>query len=168
MDDLQQADASSLHPAIVSSLIRVRDRANWETRTTEITFKAKVGGAENPTRIRSFQDTPRGEIEIAAGASWIDDWFSIELNLQGVDSDQDSKELRFDDSMIGVMVGNWSFAASTQQRWWGPGWDGSLILSNNARPIPSLTIDRVFTDAFESKWLSWIGPWDLSVMFGQM
>ena len=88
--------------------------------------------------------------------------------MQGVDSDQDSEEFRADDSMIGVVIGNWSIAASTQQRWWGPGWDGSLILGNNARPIPSLVLDRVFTDGFESKWLSWIGPWDLNVMFGQL
>jgi hypothetical protein len=30
-----------------------------------------------------------------------------------------------------------------------------------------LTIDRVFTDAPNAKWLRWLGPWDLSVMFGQ-
>ena len=168
LDDLHQADASGLHPAIVSSLVRVRDRANWETRTNEMTFNAKAGVAENTTRIRSFQDTPRGQVEVAAGAGGIFDWFSIELNVQGVDSDQDGEELRVDDSMIGAVFGNWSVAASTQQRWWGPGWDGSLILSNNARPIPSLVIDRVFTDSFETKWLSWIGPWDLSVIFGQL
>ena len=88
--------------------------------------------------------------------------------MQGVDSDQDDKEFRADESMVGVVLGNWSVAASTQQRWWGPGWDGSLILGNNARPIPSLGIDRVFTDAFETKWLSWLGPWDLNVMFGEL
>ena len=108
------------------------------------------------------------EGQVSAGVGWTGDRFSLDLNVQGVDSDQDSEQLRADDSMIGVMLGNWSVAASTQQRWWGPGWDSSLILSNNARPIPSLTIDRVFTDAFESKWLSWIGPWDLSIMFGQL
>jgi hypothetical protein len=31
-----------------------------------------------------------------------------------------------------------------------------------------LTIDRVFTDEFETKWLRWLGPWDFSVMFGQL
>jgi len=53
-------------------------------------------------------------------------------------------------------------------RWWGPGWDGSLIMSNNARPIPAITIGRNRTNAFNSKWLSWIGPWDLNVIFGQL
>ena len=70
--------------------------------------------------------------------------------------------------MIGVVLGNWSASASLQQRWWGPGWDGSLILSNNARPIPSLVVDRIFTDEFESNWLSWIGPWDFSMIFGAL
>jgi hypothetical protein len=53
-------------------------------------------------------------------------------------------------------------------RWWGPGWDGSQILSNNARPIPAFTIDRNRTDPFETKWLSWIGPWDFSFIAGQL
>ena len=34
--------------------------------------------------------------------------------------------------------------------------------------MPSLVIDRIFTDAPNSRWLSWLGPWDLNVMFGVM
>jgi len=168
LDDIRNTDATTLPPGVADALVRVRQRAGWETRSDELTFNAKVGGADNATRIRSFQDTPRGKIEVSVGAAWIGDWFSMDLNVQGVDSDQDDHEFRADDSMIGVVLGNWSIAASTQQRWWGPGWDGSLILGNNARPFPSLTIDRVFTDRIRSKWLSWLGPWDLSVMFGQL
>ena len=166
--DIRDADASTLPADVADSLARLRQRADWDTRTQELTFNAKAGVADSATRIRSFQNTPRGKIEVGAGVGWIDDWFSVDLNFQATDSDQDSEELRADDSMIGAVIGNWSIAASTQQRWWGPGWDGSLILGNNARPIPSLVVDRVFTDGFESKWLSWIGPWDLNVMFGQL
>lgn len=168
LEDIQQFDSSALPMAVFSSLARVRDRAISETRYDELTFNSKVGVAEKATRIRSFQDTPRGKIEIAAGVGWVDDRINVELNVQGVDSGQDDEELRGDDSMIGVLLGNWSVAVSTQQRWWGPGWDGSLILSNNARPIPSLVVDRVFSNPFDTKWLSWIGPWDLNVMFGQL
>ncbi len=168
LDEVRNADATVLSPAILDALTRVKKRADWETRSNELAFKAKAGVADNATRIRSFQDTPRGKAEAAAGAGWIGDRFSVDLNVQYVDSDQDDDEVRYDDSMVGVVLGNYSVAASTMQRWWGPGWDGSLILSNNARPIPSLTIDRVFTDAFQTKWLSWLGPWDLNIMFGQM
>jgi hypothetical protein len=161
LENIESADAANLPPAVLDALVRVQRRANWETRTQELTFNTKLGFADNATRIRSFQDTPRGRAEVSAGISWIDSWFSADINAQYVDSDQDDEDGRLDNSMIGVVIGNWSVAASTQERWWGPSWDGSLILSNNARPIPSLTIDRVFTDAFETKWLSWLGPWQL-------
>jgi len=168
LDDLRNVDVQMLSPALLDALARVKNRADWETQSDDLTFNAKAGVADNATRIRSFQDTPRGKAEVSAGTSWIGNRLSIDLNVQYVDSDQDSEELRIDDSMIGVVLGNFSVAASTMQRWWGPGWDGSLILSNNARPIPSLSIDRVFTDAFKTRWLSWLGPWDLNIMFGQM
>ena len=168
LEDLKDANAAQLPGDVVDAIMRVRSRAKWETVTGDLTLNAKVGVAENPTRIRSFQNTPRGNAEVSAGAAWIGNWVSIDLNVQAVDSDQDSDEFRADNSMISVVAGNWSIAASTQERWWGPGWDGSLILSNNARPIPSLTIDRIFTDAFETRWLAWLGRWDVSVIFGQM
>jgi hypothetical protein len=168
LHDIRNVDSTKLSPAVLDALDRVKQRASWETRSSELTFKAKLGIAEEPTRIRSFQDTPRGNVEASVGGGWIGDWFSADLNVQYVDSDQDDEDIRYDDSMVGVMLGNYSIAASTMQRWWGPGWDGSLIMSNNARPMPSITFDRVFTDPFKTKWLSWLGPWDLNVMFGQM
>jgi hypothetical protein len=166
--DMGRADITQLAPDVADALVRVRLRANYETRSDEIRFRAEVGLAENPTRIRSFQNTPRGKAEVSVGLDWLGEWLSLDLNVQAVDSDQDDEDIRADNSMIGVIAGNWSIAASTQERWWGPGWDGSLILSNNARPFPALTIDRNFTDAFETKWLSWLGPWDLNVTFGQL
>lgn len=166
LEDIGDVDETRLSTGVANALARVRDRAAWETRVGQLTFNTRLAAAEKPTVIRGFHDTPRGDIDASAGISWMADWFSIDFNVQGVDSDQDSQDLRLDDTMIGVILGNWSIAASTQQRWWGPGWDGSLILGNNARPIPSVTFDRVFTDAFETKWLSWLGPWDLSLMFG--
>jgi hypothetical protein len=33
--------------------------------------------------------------------------------------------------------------------------------------MPAISLDRNFTDPFESKWLSWLGPWDLAVHFGR-
>ncbi|MCH9695889.1 MAG: capsule assembly Wzi family protein [Gammaproteobacteria bacterium] len=168
LDDFDQVDVNTLPAAIAASLLRVKDRAHWETRSEYLTFNAKAAGADEPTRIRGFQNTPRGEIELSAGAGYIGEWFSAEVNVQGVDSEQDSKEVRVDNTLVGAVFGNWSVAASTQERWWGPGWDGSLILSNNARPMPALVVDRIFTDPWNTKWLSWMGPWDFSLMFGQM
>jgi len=166
--DVGNADTSQLPPAVVDSLIRVKQRARWEVQTDVLSYNAKASVAEEPSRIRSFQSTPRESAEISAGLSYTSDWFAISLNGQAVDSPADGEDFRADGSMIGVVLGNYSFTANTLDRWWGPGWDGSLILSNNARPIPAISIDRNFTDPFKTKWLSWLGPWDLAVHFGQM
>jgi hypothetical protein len=91
------------------------------------------------------------------------------LNLQGayaVDP-ADGKEWRPDGSYVGVNFGNFMLSTGYMERWWGPGWDGSLILSTNARPIPTVTLERNYTDPFESRWLSWIGPWRASIAMGR-
>jgi hypothetical protein len=169
LDELSRYGGESKLPGnVVDAMDRVRERGRWETRTAEIQFDAKASVADSPNRIRSFADTPRDEAEIALGFSWIGEFLSADVNGQAVASPDDNKEFRYDDSVLSVLLGNYAISASTLDRWWGPGWDGSLILSSNARPIPSLTLDRNFTDAFKSKWLSWLGPWDIAIMFGQL
>ena len=168
LEDLQDADVSALPTPLADSVMRVRYRGQVETQTDTLGFQAQLGVASDPTKIRSFQDTPRGDAEVSAGVEWLGNWLSAEINLQYVDGDPEVDEFRADGSMVGIAAGNWSISVNTLERWWGPGWDGSLILSNNARPIPSLTVDRIFTDPFKSKWLRWLGPWDLSLTFGQL
>ena len=100
-------------------------------------------------------------------ASWLSEHFA--LNLQGsyvVDPD-DNKDWRADGSYIGVNFGNFMLSAGFMERWWGPGWDGSLILSTNARPIPSITLERNYTDPFKTRLLSWMGPWRASIAMGE-
>ncbi len=102
--------------------------------------------------LRDFADTPREEGELGMRASWLTDHFAV--NLQGsyvVDPDDD-KDWRADGSYLGVNFGNFMLSAGFMERWWGPGWDGSLILSTNARPIPTITLERNYTDPFKTQW----------------
>jgi hypothetical protein len=43
-----------------------------------------------------------------------------------------------------------------------------LILSNNARPMPTLMVERAEARPFESAWLGWLGPWRMSFGLSQM
>ena len=162
-----QRDAE-LPKSVFDALQRVSARADWETRSDEVYFRARTALAEEPTRIRSFENTPRESAELEAGLSYTGSWFAVALNAQVVDSPSDGEDVRADGSLLGVALGNYSISVNTLERWWGPGWDGSLILSNNARPIPAVSLDRNFAEPFDSKWLSWLGPWDFSLHFGQM
>ena len=167
--DIRAFDPSEAVSAdVLEAIERVRARARWEARSDEVFYNAHVAFAEEPTRIRSFDNTPRESVEIGVGLTYTGDWFSVALNGQAVDSPSDERDFRADESVIAAAIGNFSISVNTLSRWWGPGWDGSLILSNNARPFPAISIDRNFTEPFKTKWLSWLGPWDLSVHFGQL
>jgi capsule assembly protein Wzi len=163
-----KSDDVVLPNAVIPTFNRILARAQREARRGQHSITGRLSAAEEPTQIRGFSNTPREQGEIGAGISWFSKHLSIDLNASYVDQPVDGEDVRADGSQIGVDLGNWSVAASTMDRWWGPGWDGSLILSNNARPIPAITFGRNRTNAFESKWLSWIGPWDMNVMFGQL
>jgi hypothetical protein len=147
---------------------RLLARAERESQRGRHRLKGRLAVAEKPIVIRGFADTPREEGEIRAGYEYFSDYFTVDLNVSGVDNPTDDESVRPDGSLVALELGNISIAASTMDRWWGPGWDGSQILSNNARPIPSLTIDRNRTDPFRTRWLSWLGPWDFSFIAGQM
>ncbi len=167
--DLREVDGDTPVPRHVRRAAeRVLAAARRETGRGEARFSAALAGAAEPSRIRSFSGMPRESAEAGAGFDWTGDRLTVELSAQVVASPDDGEALRADGSLVGAALGNFIVAASTLDRWWGPGWDGSLVLSNNARPIPALTIDRTGTDAFDTRWLSWIGPWDLSVMMGRM
>ncbi len=75
-------DELELSADVLQSLRRVRARAAWEMRTHEIRLRAHASVAENPTRIRAFQDTPRESAEFGGGIAWTGDWLSIGLNGQ--------------------------------------------------------------------------------------
>ena len=168
--DLEKIRANDvvLPNKVLPTFERVLARAQREAARGQFGYGASLAGAEEPMNIRGFANTPRERGELQAGASWFSKHISLDLSVSVVDDAADGEDVRPDGSQLGVDLGNWSIAASTMERWWGPGWDGSLILSNNARPVPALTIGRNRKDAPSSKWLSWIGPWDMHVIWGQL
>jgi hypothetical protein len=151
-----------------AALRRVRTEARKQMRTGSVDAHARVAWANDPIQFRSFEDTPREDGEVELGLTWTGDWAAIKLQGSWVDDPQDGKKWRADGSYLAFSLGNWMIAASTMDRWWGSGWQSSMIMSSNARPIPSISIGRNSTQAFETKWLSWIGPWDAYVFWGQM
>lgn len=156
---LDDADVRSLSGPVRSAYERVRYRLSFEmdTNTTDVRFG--FSGASNPRIIRTFENTPRDESEAQAELSWLGERFAINLSAAYVDNPFDGEEFRPDGSYVGVALGNWMVTAGWQERWWGPGRDGSLILSTNARPSPGIAIQRNNSVPFKTKWLRWMGPW---------
>jgi hypothetical protein len=130
--------------------------------------RISVAVTDAPILLRSFQDTPRGRGEAEVRTGWSNRHVALRLQAQAVRDPADGKDYRLDGSYGGLLLGNWFVSAGSAPRWWGPGWSGSLILSNNARPVPAVAIDRQLTDAFDLPILRWLGQWRLSAFLGQL
>ena len=69
--------------------------------------------------------------------------------------------------LAGKLFNQWLIAGQIPT-YWGPGHDGSLIRGDASRPVYGFTAQRSEQKAFESKWLSWIGPWQYQAFAGQL
>jgi len=145
-----------------------------ENRSGLAPVQSSIGISDDRVTSRSFGNQPRGGFTTGFETSWMNDRFAAKLSLlalYGVENDWKGRKdegLELDGSYIAARLGNWSASLGKVDRWWGPGWDGSLILSTNARPIPAISFDRRISEPFENKWLSWIGPWSFQSFIGQM
>ena len=150
------------------------DKMQRENRSGWNSIQSSIGISDDRITSRSFGNQPRGSFTTGVETSWMNDRFAAKLSLlalYGVENDWKGRKdegLELDGSYIAARLGNWSASLGKVDRWWGPGWDGSLILSTNARPIPAISLDRRIAEPFESKFLSWIGPWSFHSFIGQM
>jgi hypothetical protein len=166
---LRPVDGSNLHDAALQqALARVRaavtlpeDAAAWRIREVRLT-----AGQPGLLRHQGTLGRENGELTSRGGATT--DRYSINLSATGAVDPQDGQELRFDGSDISIQWGNWIFSINQMDRWWGPGRDGSLILSNNARPMPAASLDRVRSLPVDVPVLRWLGPWRFSAFLGVM
>jgi hypothetical protein len=159
---------SGQSPWIRAALERVRLAAQQATRTGRMNATARVAGSAEPMALRRFGYSPREEGELSAGVQYTGDRFAIRLQATGVVDRDDDRELRPDGSYAAVVLGNWMLHAGYIDRWWGPGWEGSLIYGSNSRPIPSVTVERNFSDPIDHPWLHWLGQWRFSATMGQL
>lgn len=160
-EDQAQACESSTHYQYLKAS---HDAARGNTRGVSVT----LGGANQEPLFTAYdtqpEDTFTGQMSLyGTGEHW-----SGRLAVSYAEGERDDQHLRFDDSYIAAVIGNWQLGVGAIDRWWGPGWQSSLALSNNARPVPGVWLSRHLLTAPESPWLRWIGPWDLQIIAGQL
>jgi hypothetical protein len=165
---LEYESADELDGYVAAALARVQRLAREAAVGGFSGFNASVSAADNPQVLRTFSDTPREEGGAAVEGAWLGGRFAAKVNVSAVANASDGKDVRLDGSYLGVTLGNFILSAGSIERWWGPGWEGSLILSTNARPVPGISIDRNYSDPFSWRGLRWLGPWRLSASMGLM
>jgi hypothetical protein len=147
-------------PAQSAALSRLRRIAS----EGHITLGVELAGAGRPTQLRTFADTPREEGEISVSAAgFVGQRFGGRLEVTAVADPDDGKDFRVDGSYVAGKFGNWIVTLGEQDRWWGSGWEGSLILSNNARPLQGLeiSVERTAQWCGEGRSCTWDDFWNL-------
>lgn len=86
------------------------------------------------------------------------------LKFTSADNAVDDQALRLDGSYIAVHTKNWALGYGALDRWWGPAWQQSLILSHTARPTNGFFIKRDSNTASTWPVLSWFGPWQFTLV----
>jgi hypothetical protein len=165
--DINSRTVDGLDDAEAAALVRLKRLAREASAGGFSGIGIRASASHEPTELRTFDYVPREEGELGLIASWLGDHLALKLQGTVVADADDGKTFRPDGSYLGVNIGNFMLSAGFMERWWGPGWEGSLILSTNARPIPGITLERNYTDPFKTRWLSWIGPWRASIAVGE-
>ncbi len=151
--------------SVMSALARVRQKVAADTGSLRIAASASVGSSG---LFRDFSEIAREDGEIALAVARESTRVSVQVRATAASNPADGKSFRLGGSHATAHFGNWLLSANTLERWWGPGHEGSLILSNNARPMPTVMVERAEARRFETRWLNWLGPWRMSLGISRM
>ena len=166
MEDIWKADSVSHAANIQWSL----DYVEFAFRQASRSFNTHtyLGWKTDPSIITGFSTDQREEFEFKSELDWVGQNFAVRLRGAWINDAIDGQDARLDGSYLSAIVGNWNFGVGAVDRWWGPGWQNSNILSSNARPVPAIMVQRNFSDAFSWPVFSWLGPWTFTAFVGQL
>lgn len=165
--DIENSNNTKLSSGQLLSLHYVRFAYRRDTKSgLRLTWRGDL--RQNASPFTDFGDSQRDEFETSLSADWLGETFASRIKANYSDDTQHDPKARLDGSYIAAVIGNWSLAAGAIDRWWGPGWQNTLILGTNARPVPGFSLQRNHSSAPETSWLQWIGPWHLETFMGQL
>lgn len=169
---LNGVDSSKLSKAQKSALRELRfemrkQSANGTKRSIEA-----VAGSSRPL-LRHFGSFQREKWELHKSLEWDNENLSYRLQANAMNEPGDGfAETDFYGSYIAGVLGgkdgSWVLGLGAIDRWWGASSQSSLILSNNAKPVPGIFLRTKQGQRFESSLLSWIGEWSFVSYLGQM
>ncbi|WP_180035094.1 MULTISPECIES: capsule assembly Wzi family protein [unclassified Acinetobacter] len=143
--------------------------ANLEAENTSI--KLDLFAETDPQNIpQKFADEQKSQyqaaLELNAGGTQWD--ARLRVNAEKDPIIDHGHDVNLEGSYIAGKLWNQWLIAGQIPTYWGPGHEGSLIRGDASRPVYGFTMQRAEQQAFETKLLSWIGPWQYQAFAGQL
>lgn len=164
--DMDKANVEQLSTLQTAAFDRITQAYQQDHKAVDTSIE--IAAASDTTRFIGFGQDYRDKGQVTANVDVTKDWFSGRVSASYHVDPIDGNSARLDNSFAAVMLGNWIVSAGVQQMYWGPGWDTGLIQTTNARPMPGISLTRNNSEAFETPWLNWVGPWTYTASFSQM
>ncbi|MDC4626399.1 capsule assembly Wzi family protein [Acinetobacter baumannii] len=168
-DEIQRAlsQAKVTHPAQQKVINSVLNALKADNDTVKVGAFAETDIKNIPQAFSDNQKSQyQGSLEFNAGG---ENWDAkIRVNAEKDPQIDRGHDVNVEGSYVAGKLWNQWLVAGQIPTWWGPGHDGSLIRGDASRPVYGVTMQRAVQDAFENKWLSWIGPWQYQLFAGQL
>lgn len=168
-DEIQRAlsQAKVTHPAQQKVINSVLNALKADNDTVKVGAFAGTDIKDIPQAFgNNHKSQYEGSVEFNAGG---ENWDAkIRVNAEKDPQIDSGHDANVEGSYVAGKLWNQWVVAGQIPTWWGPGHDGSLIRGDASRPVYGVTMQRAVQDAFENKWLSWIGPWQYQLFAGQL
>ena len=132
---------------------------------------AEIDATNSAGVVHGFDSLGRGDGEAQAAMSYSSADFSGRLAVGTYTQSFTgaATKLNLDNSFAAAKIGETALVyGGWLTHWWGPGWIAAMSLSNNARPIPQVGIERLETSASSWPVLEWLGPWQGEFFIGML
>lgn len=138
-----------------------------ENTSTKLALFAETDPQNIPQKFADEQKSQyQAALELNAGGAQWD--ARLRVNAEKDPIIDHGQDVNVEGSYIAGKLWNQWLIAGQIPTYWGPGHEGSLIRGDASRPVYGLTMQRAEQQAFETKWLSWIGPWQYQAFAGQL
>ncbi|WP_185962669.1 capsule assembly Wzi family protein [Thalassomonas sp. M1454] len=162
---LDEVDETSLAGINLSAYLFIK---NEYKNATKKRATLSVNGATKDNRFHSFGDNSRNKNTIQYSVSGVWDYVAVKFAPSVTTSNFDDDQYTFDESYLAFRAGNWNLSIGMQDKWWGGGWDSNLGLTNNARPMPAITLSRTQALPFNVPFTDYQLPWTVTTYMAQM
>lgn len=166
--DLQRADLQGHSQRTIDSHARLMAAGSSASNINRPQESLQLAAANDAQTFRHFGESVRDKGQLRLRRHGLTQHFAYNIEVSEVHNPWDKERSHFDNSYLAAVWGNWILAVGNIQRWWGPNWTSSLILSNNARPTASLMLQRNYSEASELPVVKYLGPWTFSAFASEL
>ncbi len=165
--DLRDNSLPGQPASVRAAAARVLARARAEN-SPGLSASLNLDAASKPSVVYGFDGMGRGDGQGQFVLDYNSQNTAARLALGGFTQNfrGNSSKLMPDQSYLAEKFGPVLLYGGYLSHWWGPGWISALSLSNNARPMPQIGLERLDTSASTWPVLRWLGPWQLEFMVG--